>query len=250
MYNEDSKMTYAIIAILVVVLAGIAYYLRSSAVDQVGKDKVAVITETKTVDTSKFNTGTTTATTTNTTASSTLSNNATSTKPMTGSNTPVKADNIILHTSMGDIEFSVNSASAPNTVINFLTLAATGFYDGVRFHRVINDFMIQAGDPLSKDPAMKSRWGTGGPGYTFKDELSGNETYPVGTVAMANAGPNTNGSQFFIVTGSQASSLPPSYTVFGKVTKGLDVALKIQATPRDAADRPITDVVIKSVDLK
>lgn len=239
-------MTYAIIAILVVVLAGIAYYLRSNSVDEVGKAKVSVITETKVVDTKKLNSTSTAPST----ASTTLTTSSTSTKPMTGTNTPIKADNVTLHTSMGDIEFAVTPATAPNTVANFLSLASSGFYNDIRFHRVINGFMIQAGDPLSKDPAQKSRWGTGGPGYTFKDELSGKETYPQGTVAMANAGPNTNGSQFFIVTASPAAPLPPSYTVFGKVTKGLDVALKIETTPRDAADRPITDVVIKSVELK
>ena len=243
MYNDDSKITYTIIALLVIILGGIAYYLRSNSVDQVGKDKISIITETKTVDTSKFNTTTNTKVTATTT-------NATTTKPMTENTTPIKADNVVLHTSMGDIEFAVTPTSAPNTVTNFLTLASAGFYNDIRFHRIINGFMIQAGDPLSKDPTMKTRWGTGGPGYSFKDELSGKETYPQGTVAMANSGPNTNGSQFFIVTASPSAPLPPAYTVFGKVTKGLDVALKIQETPRDAADRPITDVVIKSVELK
>jgi cyclophilin family peptidyl-prolyl cis-trans isomerase len=110
--------------------------------------------------------------------------------------------------------------------------------------------MIQAGDPQSKDLTKKSLWGTGGPGYKFDDELSGNETYPQGTVAMANAGPNTNGSQFFIVTASPAAPLPPSYTVFGKVTKGLDVALKIENVKTETADRPVNDVIIEKVSVE
>ena len=106
--------------------------------------------------------------------------------------------------------------------------------------------MIQAGDPNSKDDSKKSLWGTGGPGYKFDDELTGKETYPQGTVAMANAGPNTNGSQFFIVTANPAP-LPPSYTVFGKVTKGLDVALKIENVKTETADRPVDNVIIQKV---
>jgi cyclophilin family peptidyl-prolyl cis-trans isomerase len=104
--------------------------------------------------------------------------------------------------------------------------------------------MIQTGDPQSKDLSKKMLWGTGGPGYKFEDELSGKETYPQGTVAMANSGPDTNGSQFFIVTANPAP-LPPSYTVFGKVTKGLDVALKIENVKTETADRPIDEVVIE-----
>jgi cyclophilin family peptidyl-prolyl cis-trans isomerase len=107
--------------------------------------------------------------------------------------------------------------------------------------------MIQAGDPQSKDADKKSLWGTGGPGYKFDDELTGTETYPQGTLAMANAGPNTNGSQFFIVTASPAAPLPPSYTVFGKVTKGIDVALAIEKVQTESADRPVNDVIIEKV---
>lgn len=156
-------------------------------------------------------------------------------------------DIVTLKTNMGDITIQLDRAAAPKTVENFETLAQKGFYDGVKFHRVIKDFMIQTGDPLSKDASKKSSWGTGGPGYSFADELTGNEKYPQGTVAMANAGPNTNGSQFFIVTASPAAQLTPDYTVFGKVTKGLDVALKIQSVKTETADRPISDVVIEKV---
>jgi cyclophilin family peptidyl-prolyl cis-trans isomerase len=108
--------------------------------------------------------------------------------------------------------------------------------------------MIQTGDPLSKDDSQKMYWGTGGPGYKFADELTGSEKYVVGTVAMANSGPNTNGSQFFIMTSD--TPLPPSYTVFGKVIAGQDVAQKIQDVATDANDRPISDIIINSIDLK
>jgi cyclophilin family peptidyl-prolyl cis-trans isomerase len=107
--------------------------------------------------------------------------------------------------------------------------------------------MIQGGDPLSKDVANKPMWGTGGPGYKFNDELTGKETYPLGTLAMANAGPNTNGSQFFIVTANPSVALPPSYTVFGHVTKGIETAQTIQNVPTDPNDRPLEDIIVESV---
>lgn len=159
----------------------------------------------------------------------------------------------ILHTNMGDITFTFVDGK-PNTTSNFIKLAGSGFYNGVKFHRVIQGFMIQTGDPLSKDDAQKSAWGTGGPGYKFADELTGQEKYNVGTVAMANSGPNTNGSQFFIMTSDVP--LPPSYTVFGKVEIGQDVADKISKVKTDGSaqsgghDRPIDDVIINSVELK
>lgn len=154
-----------------------------------------------------------------------------------------------LNTNFGKITLRFFPESAPKTVNNFLKLASDGFYDGTRFHRVIKDFMIQGGDPLSKDDSQKSRWGTGGPGYKFDDELSGQEKYNQGTLAMANAGPNTNGSQFFIVTASPGYPLPPSYTVFGEVSEGLETALKIQDAETDPSDRPLQDVTIEKIDL-
>lgn len=160
----------------------------------------------------------------------------------------------ILHTNLGDITFSFTDAK-PNTVANFTKLASSGFYNNVKFHRVIEGFMIQTGDPLSKDDTQKNYWGTGGPGYKFADELTGQEKYSIGTVAMANSGPNTNGSQFFIMTNDVG--LPPSYTVFGKVELGQDVADKISKVKTDGSaqsgaghDRPIDDVVINSIELK
>ncbi len=164
-----------------------------------------------------------------------------------------KIMNALLHTSKGDIAVSFFTESAPNTVANFIKLARDGFYDGTKFHRIIKGFMIQGGDPLSKDDSQIARWGTGGPGYAFNDELTGAEKYPQGTVAMANSGPNTNGSQFFIVTASPGAQLPPSYTVFGKVTAGMDIALAIENVPTympGRVDRPLEPVILTSVEVK
>ncbi|HEY8628320.1 MAG TPA: peptidylprolyl isomerase [Gaiellaceae bacterium] len=145
-----------------------------------------------------------------------------------------------LHTNHGAIELELHDEEAPKTVENFKKLARDGFYDGVIFHRVIPDFMIQGGDPTGT--------GSGGPGYQFEDEF--NEHGVVrGALAMANAGPNTNGSQFFIVTTPDASWLNGKHTVFGRVTSGMDVADTIAELPRDARDRPHDDVVIERVEL-
>ena len=157
--------------------------------------------------------------------------------------------NAILHTNMGDIEITFMDTDAPNTVANFTKLAGEAFYDGTKFHRVIKGFMIQGGDPLSKDDAMQSRWGTGGPGYQFADEIHTNNKNTVGTIAMANSGPDTNGSQFFINVADN-NFLDPKHTVFGKVTKGMDIIEKIQNTATGAGDRPQTPMVIESITLK
>jgi peptidyl-prolyl cis-trans isomerase B (cyclophilin B) len=143
-----------------------------------------------------------------------------------------------LHTNHGSIELELFDGDAPTTVENFRKLAADGFYNGVIFHRVIPDFMIQGGDPTGT--------GEGGPGYSFEDEFN---DHPVerGALAMANAGPNTNGSQFFIVTTEEASWLDGKHTVFGRVTDGMDVVDAISETERDARDRPRSDVVIERV---
>jgi cyclophilin family peptidyl-prolyl cis-trans isomerase len=153
-----------------------------------------------------------------------------------------------IKTSLGDIKVKLYNTDTPLTVANFLTLAQNKFFEGTKFHRVIKGFMIQGGDPNSKN-ADTSSWGIGGPGYKFKDELKGTEKYPQGTLAMANSGPNTNGSQFFIVTASPEAPLPPSYTVFGTVTQGIDTALKIENVKTTTGDRPVEDVVIKSVEV-
>jgi len=147
----------------------------------------------------------------------------------------------ILHTNHGAIEVELHEADAPKTVANFTKLAGEGFYDGLKFHRVIPDFMIQGGDPRGD--------GTGGPGYTFEDEPN---EHPVvrGALAMANSGPNTNGSQFFVVTADACPWLDGKHTVFGSVTSGMGVVDTISNLPRDARDQPRDDAVIDRVELQ
>jgi cyclophilin family peptidyl-prolyl cis-trans isomerase len=145
-----------------------------------------------------------------------------------------------MHTNHGAIEIELFDEDAPKTVENFRKLAADGFYDGVIFHRVIKDFMVQGGDPTGT--------GTGGPGYTFEDEFNEHKVER-GALAMANAGPNTNGSQFFIVTTDAAPWLDGKHTVFGRVTGGMDAVDSIEGTDTDAGDKPLGDVVIERVEL-
>jgi peptidyl-prolyl cis-trans isomerase B (cyclophilin B) len=145
-----------------------------------------------------------------------------------------------LHTNHGAIAIELFDEDAPKTVDNFLKLSRDGFYDGVIFHRVIPDFMIQGGDPTGT--------GSGGPGYQFEDEFNQHKVIR-GALAMANAGPNTNGSQFFIVTTEAASWLDGKHTVFGRVTDGMDVVDTISDLETDARDRPREDVVIERVDV-
>lgn len=152
----------------------------------------------------------------------------------------------VMQTNFGEIKLELYLSSAPKTVENFVKLAKSGFYDGTKFHRVIKGFMIQGGDPLSKDDSLKNRWGTGGPGYTFADEIGPNNHNDMGTIAMANAGPNTNGSQFFINTNDN-NFLDKKHTVFGRVIEGMDVVRKIESVPTENQDRPINDVIIESV---
>lgn len=156
-------------------------------------------------------------------------------------------DSAILHTSLGDITVKFYGDASPVTVENFLKLADTKFYDGTRFHRVIKDFMIQGGDPNSKD-ADWSNDGTGGPGYSFADEFN-KHTLVRGSLAMANSGPNTNGSQFFIVTAASTPWLDGKHTNFGEVTGGMDVIDKIEAAKVNGNDHPLEDITIKSIDL-
>ena len=145
-----------------------------------------------------------------------------------------------LHTNHGAISIELFDDDAPKTVENFLKLARDGFYNGVIFHRVIPDFMVQGGDPTGT--------GSGGPGYQFEDEFNDNKVVR-SALAMANAGPNTNGSQFFIVTTEAASWLDGKHTVFGRVTDGMDVVDTISALETDARDRPREDVAIERVDV-
>jgi cyclophilin family peptidyl-prolyl cis-trans isomerase len=145
-----------------------------------------------------------------------------------------------LHTNHGRIDLELFPDDAPKTVENFEKLARDGFYDGVVFHRVIPDFMIQGGDPTGT--------GTGGPGYQFEDEPNEHRVVR-GALAMANAGPNTNGSQFFIVTAEACPWLDGKHTVFGRVTEGMDVVDGISNLPRDPRDRPREDARIERVEL-
>ena len=148
--------------------------------------------------------------------------------------------NATLHTSEGPIEIELHPNEAPKTVENFTKLAGDGFYDGLIFHRVIPDFMIQGGCPEGT--------GTGGPGYQFEDEFNEHKVER-GALAMANAGPNTNGSQFFIVTTEAAPWLDGKHTVFGRVTEGMDVVDAMSEAPRDANDRPRETISIERIDL-
>jgi cyclophilin family peptidyl-prolyl cis-trans isomerase len=145
-----------------------------------------------------------------------------------------------MRTSEGVIVLELFDEDAPKTVANFKQLAGQGFYDGLIFHRIIKDFMIQGGCPQGT--------GTGGPGYTFEDEFNDHKVVR-GALAMANAGPNTNGSQFFIVTTGEAPWLDGKHTVFGRVAEGMDVVDRIEATPTGGADRPLEPIGIASIEL-
>ena len=152
---------------------------------------------------------------------------------------PAKRYSATLETTIGTMVIALDAASAPLTVNNFVYLAAHHYYDGVIFHRIIKNFMCQGGDPEGS--------GRGGPGYKFGDELPKPGKYHIGSVAMANAGPNTNGSQFFIVSGPSGVGLPPLYSLFGQVVKGLEVVEALQNVATRPGDRPVEDVVIKSI---
>jgi cyclophilin family peptidyl-prolyl cis-trans isomerase len=152
---------------------------------------------------------------------------------------PAKTYTAVMDTSLGSLTIALDPINAPKTVNNFVFLARQGFYDGVVFHRIIQGFMCQGGDPEGS--------GRGGPGYKFDDELPKPGRYEIGSLAMANAGPNTNGSQFFIISGPSGVRLPPQYSLFGKVVKGLDVVDTMEKVATNHGDRPQQDVVIKSV---
>jgi peptidylprolyl isomerase len=152
---------------------------------------------------------------------------------------PTKRYSAEIVTSLGALTVALDAAAAPKTVNNFVFLARYHYYDGVIFHRIIRGFMCQGGDPTGT--------GRGGPGYRFDDELPQPGRYEIGSLAMANAGPNTNGSQFFIVSGQSGVRLPPQYSLFGKVVKGLDVVTQMEAVDTDRSDKPRADVVIESV---
>ena len=154
---------------------------------------------------------------------------------------PVRMSEAILHTSAGAVTVELFDEDAPKTVENFRKLAADGFYDGLIFHRVIPDFMIQGGCPEGT--------GRGGPGYTFEDEANEHRIVR-GALAMANAGPNTNGSQFFIVTTDEAPWLDGKHTVFGAVSDGMDAVSAIEASDTGPGDKPVDDQTIERVELR
>lgn len=155
----------------------------------------------------------------------------------------------VLKTNLGDVELEFFNENAPLAVINFTELANIGFYNGTKFHRVIEGFMIQGGDPLSKDDEQKSAWGTGGPGYSFKDEIYSGNSNIAGSIAMANAGPDTNGSQFFINVADN-NFLDTKHTVFGRVVSGMDIVTAISSVETDDMDRPVENVVVLEVVLR
>ena len=158
---------------------------------------------------------------------------------------PEEAKVAVLETNYGTIKFRLFEELAPKTIENFETLASQGFYDGVKFHRVIKDFIIQTGDPNSKDNDWSDD-GFGGPGYYFEDEIN-SKLLVRGAVAMANSGEDTNGSQFFIVTAENTSWLDGKHTVFGEVVEGMDVVDAIESVETDGNDHPVTDVIMNKV---
>ncbi len=168
---------------------------------------------------------------------------ATNTTPMPEITTT--STRAVIETSQGSITVEFYDTDSPKTVANFVKLAREGFYDGTKFHRVIKDFMIQGGDPLSKT-ADQSRWGTGDPGYKFEDEFNAHPLVK-GSLAMANSGPDTNGSQFFIVTAESTPWLDGKHTNFGRVVEGVDIVERIASVATGSRDIPTADVVVKRV---
>ena len=152
---------------------------------------------------------------------------------------PTKRYTATMETSMGTMVIALDAVNAPHTVNSFVFLALNHYYDGIIFHRIIKGFVCQGGDPTGT--------GRGGPGYQYADELPKAGQYQIGSLAMANAGPNTNGSQFFLISGPSGVGLPPAYALFGQVVKGLEIVEAMQNVPTGPGDRPITDVVINSV---
>lgn len=151
-----------------------------------------------------------------------------------------------IKTNKGDIVLELFADATPKTVENFAKLAKAGFYDGTKFHRVIENFMIQGGDPQTKDDSLEMRWGTGDPGYKFADEFGPGLSNVVGTISMANSGPNTNGSQFFINVGDN-TFLDGKHSVFGKVVEGMDIVMLISQVETKPRDIPVDPVVLEKV---
>jgi peptidylprolyl isomerase len=228
-----SKNISILIACAVLAMLAYSYYSNKGNDDLVLQNSI-----TNSQDTSLVSQTSTTTNLADQTGSSTLQSS--------NSNSDKKTMNVTLKTNKGEITIELFADKAPNTVANFKKLAESGFYDGVKFHRVIKGFMIQSGDPLTKDDSKADMWGTGGPGYKFADEIHANNRNDVGTISMANAGPNTNGSQFFINVNPN-NFLDGKHTVFGKVIKGMDVVTEIEGVATNQSDRPLSPVVIEKV---
>lgn len=178
----------------------------------------------------------------NTSTENTQVTEQTPTPPASTTETEAPASTVIaFETSQGNFKVTLDGKAAPKTVANFVKLANEGFYNGLIFHRVIEDFMIQGGDPAGN--------GTGGPGYQFEDEFNSNKAVR-GAIAMANSGPNTNGSQFFIITSEATPWLDGKHTVFGRVTAGMDVIDKIEGVETGPMDRPVKDVIMTKVSVE
>ena len=240
--STGNYVIWIVVGILVLIIVALVASWNGSPIGNSGNTSQAdSASTTMLADASPVSTPLATATT-----SLASTNAAASTSSLSTANTTNSQTNnqhmITIETNKGTIVFETYDADAPNTVKNFLTLAQKGFYNSVIFHRVIQGFMIQGGDPTGT--------GTGGPGYTFADELNpATQSYKTGyirgTVAMANAGPNTNGSQFFIMQAN--TPLPNLYTIFGHVISGMDVVDAIAQTPVDANDKPLSPVVMTKV---
>ncbi len=240
--DDDIKLTYTVVAVLIVILGGVAYFLQGNTAEPQVQVQTLGKVPTTTNSTAVKKTGDTTLVKT----TITTTNNPTTTMIQI----PEKISKAVITTNKGVIEVTFAS-DTPDTVENFAKLAVNNFYNGTRFHRVIRDFMIQGGDPLSRDDANRNRWGTGGPGYTFKDEIHDYDTFSQGTLAMANAGANTNGSQFFIVTAIAGTPwLVGKHTVFGHVTKGLDIVLRINDLQTNGSDQPLQDVIVEKIEIR
>lgn len=228
---SSNNVGIALIVIVALAIAGLVF---------THNKKTATTTTTQTTTTTEtqtdaFSTTQQTSDTTNTT---------TPTTPMT---TP-QVTKAVFTTNLGAFTVELYGDKTPITVENFAKLVESGFYKDTKFHRVIKGFMIQGGDPLSRDDTKKSLWGTGGPGYQFQDEFVQGLSNVKGTLSMANAGAGTNGSQFFINTADN-TFLDGKHTVFGKVTDGMDVVEKISNTKTGQNDQPVTAVVITSIEV-
>lgn len=151
-----------------------------------------------------------------------------------------------IQTNRGNIVLELYAEQTPKTAGNFAKLAKEGFYDGTKFHRVIEGFMIQGGDPQTKDDSLQMRWGTGGPGYQFEDEIVAELSNMTGTISMANAGPNTNGSQFFINVADN-TFLDGKHAVFGRVLEGMDIVFAISQAEKNQRDVPIEPIILEKV---